>query len=413
MRGTPSARSVGRPTLGPMASVYVAAGGGGDALAAAILHRALRGRDPATILTYAWDRLSVDPLPGPRAVGDFDDLRPLDGGNFAFTADTKPRPPSGSTLPRLAAELPDTLVLLDPTGGAVGMRQQVARLVESVGANAVTVVDVGGDAIARGDEPGLRSPLADALSLAACTDLPVPVTVLVAGPGLDGELSEAQVLDAVDRPPAFRLRPDDIEPFRQILDWHPSEATALLAAAAIGLRGRVEIRDAGLVVPLTDTSATVYALPLDDALALNKLAAAISATTSLDDAEQVTRDTCGFSEIDYERTEGTAHRHASRPTTITADDRRRDPPARARRRHTGTSTSLTFRRLAEAVRLGPKAASDLRRTSPRHAQATTTGHCGPSSRFPPELPRGRTGLQCCAVQHTVDSSVPGHGRRSA
>lgn len=351
-----------------MASVYVAAGGGGDALAAAILHRALGSREPATILTYAWDRLSVDPLPGPRAVSDFDGLRPLDGGNFAFTSDTKPRPPSGSTLPRLAAELPDTLVLLDPTGGAVGMRQQVARCVEIVGADAVTVVDVGGDAIARGDEPGLRSPLADALSLAACTDLPVPVTVLVAGPGLDGELSEAEVLDAVDRPPAFRLQPDDIEPFRQVLDWHPSEATALLVAAAIGLRGRVEIRDAGLVVPLTDTSPTVYAVPLNDALVRSTLAGAIASTASLNDAEQTTRDTCGHSEIDYERQK--AHQlTSSRPITFTEDV----DAAIHQVEVDGARLCVdffTFRRLAEAAHLGPGAAADLR----HHLATTRPGH---------------------------------------
>jgi hypothetical protein len=352
-----------------MAKVYVAAGGGGHALAAAILHRALGGREPATILTYAWDRLSVDPLPGPRAVTDFDDLRPLEGGNFTFTADTKPRPPSGSTLPRLAGELPDTLVLLDPTGGAVGMRQQVAQAVESVGTDAVTVVDVGGDAIARGDEPGLRSPLADALALAACADLTVPVTVLVAGPGLDGELSEAQVLDAIDRPPAFRLRPDDIEPFRQVLDWHPSEATALLAAAAIGLRGRVEIRDAGLVVPLTDTSPTAYALPLDDALALNKLAQAITTSTNLDDAERVTRETGGFSEIDYER-EKAQRSSDSRPAAITVkvDASIRQLEASAARRHIDL---MTFRRIAEASGFASEAAADLRQhlitTRPSHS----------------------------------------------
>jgi hypothetical protein len=342
-----------------VANVYLAAGGGGDALAAAILHRATTGDTPATILTYAWDRLAIDPLPGPRSISDFDQLRPLDGDNFAITADTKPRPPSGSTLTRLAGELRDTLVLLDPAGGAVGLRQQVAALVASEGADSVAIVDVGGDAIARGDEPGLRSPLADALALAACTGLAVPVNVLVAGPGLDGELSEAQVLDAIDRPPAFRLRADDIEPFRQVLDWHPSEATALLAAAAIGLRGRVEIRDAGLVVPLTDTSATVYALPLNDALVLNKLAAAISTTTSLDEAEQVTRDTCGFSEIDYER-EKAQHTSASRPMTFTADVDAAISQLVLSAGNRGVDF-MTFRRIAEALRLGPEAASDLRR----------------------------------------------------
>lgn len=350
-----------------MATIYVAAGGGGDALAAAIVHRATGDELGATILTYAWDRLTVDPLPGPRSAEDFDGLRPF-AGALAFTADTTPRPPSGSTLPRLAGELPDTLVLVDPTTGAVGMRQQVARLVDELGADTVTVVDVGGDAIARGDEPELRSPLADALALAACTGLPVPVTVLVAGPGLDGELSEHQVLDALHRPPAFRLWREDIEPFRHVLDWHPSEATALLAAAAIGRRGRVEVRDAGLTVALTDTSPNVYALDLDDALALNKLAHATSSTTTLDDAEQITRDLCGFSEIDYERTKA-GRASGTRPTMITAevDDTIRQLEDDAAQRHVDF---LTFRRLAEATHLAPAAAADLR----QHLSATRPNH---------------------------------------
>jgi hypothetical protein len=350
-----------------VASVYVAAGGGGDALAAAILRRATGGKPGAMILTYAWDRLAVDPLPGPRSAVDFDGLRPMAGG-LAFTPDTTPRPPSGSTLPRLADELADTLVLLDPIDGAAGMRRQLARLVDGVDADRVTVVDVGGDALAAGDEAGLRSPLADALVLAACTGSAVPVTLLVAGPGLDGELPAHHVLDVLGRPPAFRLRADDIEPFRQVLDWHPSEATALLAAAAIGLRGRVEVRDAGLAVALTDTSPNVYALDLDHALALNKLADAISSTTILDDAEQISRKVCGFSEIDYERTKA-ARSSSDRPTAITTgvDHTIRQLQADAAHRHVDY---LTFRRIAEAADLAPTAAADLRRhlstTRPEH-----------------------------------------------
>src|SRR4030095_14530419 len=51
-----------------MSSLSVAAGGAGDALAAAIVHRALGHRAPALIATYAWDRLAIDPLPGPRGL---------------------------------------------------------------------------------------------------------------------------------------------------------------------------------------------------------------------------------------------------------------------------------------------------------------------------------------------------------
>jgi len=59
-----------------MTRLWLAAGGGGDALAASILHRAVGESQPATIATYAWDRLAVDPLPGPRAAADFDGLQP-------------------------------------------------------------------------------------------------------------------------------------------------------------------------------------------------------------------------------------------------------------------------------------------------------------------------------------------------
>ena len=57
-------------------------------------------------------------------------------------------------------------------------------------------VDVGGDLLAHGDEPGLRSPLCDALMLAAAArlaDAGVPVLTAVFGVGCDGELTPAEV----------------------------------------------------------------------------------------------------------------------------------------------------------------------------------------------------------------------------
>jgi hypothetical protein len=349
-------------------SLYVAAGGGGDALAAAIVHRAFHHDEGAVIATYAWDRLSVDPLPGPRSVTDFAGLRPLGRHNHVITSTTTPRPPSGSTLPRLAGDLSDTLVLLDPSAGATGMRAQLVELVQTYRPAAVTVLDVGGDAVARGDEPGLRSPLADALSLAATTGLDLPVTVLVAGPGLDGELSDAQVLDVVGNLPRLRLTADDVEPFRATLDWHPSEATALLAAAARGIRGRVEIRDTGLPVDLTDDSAAVYPLHLADVLAVNPLVDALADTVTLAQAEEVTRKHCGFSEIDYERAKQ-RHRDsgASSGSVLDLDD-----AARAFERDAASRgvDYVTFRRMAEAIAPTTGDATAVR----RHLIATRPDH---------------------------------------
>ncbi len=327
--------------------MLVAAGGGGDALAAAIVHRGLGGAgERAAIATYAWERLAVDPRPGPRGVGDFEDLRRL-GPSYAVTSRTRVRPPSRSTLPRLAGEIDHAaFVLLDPRGGTEGLRSQIGELVAHCGTEGVTVVDVGGDVLARGSEAGLRSPLADALVLAACASDDVGGELLVAGPGLDGELCEAEVLDALDADPVQRLDRADIEPFAGVLDWHPSEATALLAAAACGVRGRVEIRDRGLPITLTDHSPAVYRIPLARALRRNRIARELAGTATLSEAEAICRRVCGRCEIDYERTK--ARRLAASPPSASVDldwaIRAFERAARAR----GVEY-VTTRRVAEAI----------------------------------------------------------------
>jgi hypothetical protein len=283
--------------------VSVAAGGGGDVIAAWAVH-ASRSTDRPVIATFAWDRLIIDPLPGPRAAGDFDQLSRVDDLNYAITRATQPRPPAGSTLPRIAAELDALIVLLDPTDGAVGLRNQLRALVATSNANSVEVIDVGGDVLARGDEPTLLSPLADSLALAAARDLDAPVTVRVIGPGLDGELPTDLVLAYLRALGGTRSDPlDPVTADRALgaLRWHPSEATALAVAAVLGIRGVAEIRDRGSLVSLDDTSAAAWVLDADRAVAHNLAAAQLTGTKSLLEAEEVVRDVCGRSEIDYER----------------------------------------------------------------------------------------------------------------
>jgi hypothetical protein len=339
--------------------LYVAAGGGGDALAAAIVHRSLGHTEPAVIATYAWDRLWIDPLPGPRGPADFAGLRAIGERNHVITPESQPRPPSGSTLPRLASDLDGTLLLLDPYTGAVGMRAQLRELIRLNAPDSVAVLDVGGDAVARGDEPGLRSPLADALALAAAFQLDLDVDVIVAGPGLDGELTEEEVLAVTGDDPAGRIGREDVEQFRATLDWHPSEATALLTAAARGLRGRVEIRDSGLSVALTNRSSATFRLALTDVTDVNKLAPALANTSSLDEAEEVSRDVLGFSEIDFERTKAERISAVASPTPPSdVDDLMRafehDAAARG-------VDFVTFRRIAEATGTSPADSARLRR----------------------------------------------------
>ncbi|MFE7892652.1 DUF1152 domain-containing protein [Streptomyces sp. NPDC057412] len=342
-----------------MTRLIVAAGGGGDAVAAAMLHAALYGdQDQAMILTYAWDRLLVDPLPGPRGADRFTGLEPVTHSVWSVPAEAQPITPAGSTLPRLAAELPHTLALLDPHHGAEGITRQLEELVSHLAPASIDLLDVGGDILAQGDEPTLKSPLADALTLAACCQVNAPIRLLVAGPGLDGEI------------PADDLRPllgtlvhtftaEDVETVGSILEWHPSEATAMLAATARGARGICEVRDAGLPVPLTDEGSAVHEVDLDDAVSRNSLARAIMTTATLDEAEAYSREICGFSEIDYERNKA-AWLKDQPPVPLTPEDvfsqlDRFQGDARAR-----GITHTTFRHLTEALSLNGSQRDELR-----------------------------------------------------
>lgn len=301
-----------------MRTLIVAAGGGGDAITGAALTRALDLTDPPVVMTYSWDWLMIDPLPGPRTADDFTGLRELAPHVLEVVADTRPVPPTGSSLPRLAADLPARLLLLDPGHGTAGLADQITAAAELFDAATIALIDVGGDALTTGDDPGLRSPLADQLALAACVRTDIPTRLLIAGAGLDGELPIATIrkrlahLDAEQLP---SLTATDIGGVRHVFSWHPSEASGLLAAAASGRRGRVEVRDAGDQVELTDTTTDVFAVDAKRAATCTP-ASQLNDVDTLTQAEQVLREATGISEIEYEicKAERLSRRQPHMPT---------------------------------------------------------------------------------------------------
>ncbi|MER7950411.1 DUF1152 domain-containing protein [Streptomyces sp. NPDC096079] len=302
-----------------MKRLLIAAGGGGDAITAAMVHAALHGaRTPALVLTYAWERLAVDPVPGPRGTADFIALDRPAPHLALVTSRSAPRAPAGSLLPRLAGSLRPALGLLDPYGGVAGLARQIEAAARWCDADRVDLVDVGGDIVARGDEPTLRSPLGDALALAACAAAGLPTTVYVAGPSLDNEVPRAVLAPRLGEP-AFALAPEDTDDVLPVFDWHPSEAGAMLVAAARGVRGVCGTRDAPAPVLLDDSSHQVHRLTGDEALRLSPLARALADCPGLEAAETVSRTVCGFSEIARERRRAAALPAPPGPRPAAAD----------------------------------------------------------------------------------------------
>ncbi|MER6213707.1 DUF1152 domain-containing protein [Streptomyces sp. NPDC001674] len=344
-----------------MTQLLVAAGGGGDVIGTTLVHHALHGDEPAVVLSYAWERLVVDPIPGPRRERDFTGLRPLTPQVSQITADSATVAPAGSTLPRLAGELPITLGLLNPYGGVTHLARQIAETAERYAVDEVKVVDVGGDVFARGDEPTLLSPLPDALVIAACATADVPAGLHLAGPGLDGEIPEQDLLAEMGTD-HVTLTEADTRGVGHVFHWHPSEASALLAAAAHGLRGGCVVRDTGKPVVLSDASARVHRIPLDRVLARNRLAHALHSrgVDTLDEAEKTSWDVCGFSELQRERDRSLQPAQSTPDGSVDEAMRGLDPWLKQLRADNPQARYVTFRCLAEGLGLSGAAAQSLR-----------------------------------------------------
>lgn len=340
--------------------LFVAAGGSGDVIAATVL--ALRGSvDDVAVATLSWDRLIVDPLPGPRSVEDFSGLSKPAEHVQEVTAHTTTIPPAGSTLPRLTAELPGRMFLLDAAWGAHGIAGQISAIAEELGARELTVVDVGGDIVAHGGEAELRSPLADLLVLAGCLHSGLPTSVVVCGPALDGELDEKHVfarladLSACELDP---ISPGEVRAVRPVLQWHRSEASGMLIAAAAGARGKVEVRDAGTMVALTERSAGVHLMEASRVAAGSLLFGPLTDAKTLDAAEEQLRRIRGFSEIDYERKK--TARFSSADFTPPSRDQWPALLGRfTREAHSRGADYVTVRRMTELMCLRGAAAEDF------------------------------------------------------
>ncbi len=197
------------------------------------------------------------------------------------------------------------------------MARQIRAACEHFAAGHLYILDVGGDILTTGSDPGLRSPLADQLALAAAAGSGVPSSVLLAGAGLDGEIEASVLEERISQLDGHVLAPlgqADVAPTRSVFRWHPSEASGIFSAAAAGLRGRVQVRDAGDILAMTDRTADVYQLSLEAMMGFTPAAKLVN-TNSLAEAEATTHELTGLSEITYEQRKSPVEKTSRHPST--------------------------------------------------------------------------------------------------
>jgi hypothetical protein len=289
-------------------------GGGGDvvgALATAEASRLYAGADPV-VGGVAWERRPIDPQPGPRPAEEIAGAEPIAPGVLFAHGDTRVRE-SGVLFAesRMAEFLGEPTVLVDVRPGPRTVAEGLAQAVERLGCDLTVFVDVGGDALAHGHEPGLGSPLCDAVMLAAAVRLEAaghPVLGAVFGAGCDGELtlqelSErlADVAAAGGIAGARGLTPLVAERLEAAVERIPTEASAQALRAFRGAHGTTSIRNGRRTLELGPAAAgTVY---FDISVALRataRLAVAVMDAADLDDANDILNKLGVRTELDWE-----------------------------------------------------------------------------------------------------------------
>jgi hypothetical protein len=293
--------------------LVVGMGGGGDvvgALATAEACRIYNGAEPV-LGGMTWERRVIDPRPGPRAIDEIEGGEPLSACVLAAGPDTR----SGDVVfaeAHMAHFLGERVLLVDPHPGSAIIAEGLAEAADAVGADLIVLLDVGGDALAHGNEPGLASPLCDSLMLAAAARLQGSgrdVLAGVFGVGCDGELTVDEVMERVSEVAAAGglagvrgLTEPVAERLEGAVKEVPTEASAMAVRCFRGDTGTAQIRRGQRTVPLSPLGAlTIY---LDPQKAINsaaRLARAVMDAASLEEANDALHDLGVHTELDLER----------------------------------------------------------------------------------------------------------------
>ena len=293
-------------------ALLIGMGGGGDVVGALALTDLLGELSTEWVLGgVAWERSPIDPRPGPRSLEEIRGGRPCGSAAVLTEGGTTSLDGVEFSESRMAKHLGRPVLLLDITVGPRALATGLAQAARELGCDAIVLLDVGGDVLAHGDEPGLASPLCDAVVLAAGLFLARSAEVLAAvyGPGCDGELTPDEVLGRVTELQsagallgAWGLTPQACDLVESAAEVVPTEASLNAARCARGERGPVPIRGGRRTVQLTPLGAlTFFFDPLAAADAAVPLATAVSPAASLEQAHEVLTGMGVRTELELER----------------------------------------------------------------------------------------------------------------
>ncbi|HWH76809.1 MAG TPA: DUF1152 domain-containing protein [Candidatus Binatus sp.] len=294
-------------------SLVIGVGGGGDVVGALAAARFLEFCGLEFVLGgLSWERNVYDPIPGPRKLSETKNVTVLH--EFAWLANSESQTSTGVPFAeaKMAAVLQQDALLVDINGGVKGVVESLTVAMKQLKTDLLVGLDVGGDSLADGHEPGLRSPLADSIMLAAFAELERRghrTMWGVFGYGSDGELTVNEIEAALSKLAAanglfgaWSLTPKIAAELEEVVKTVPTEASAIPLRCFRGAWGDSAIRRGERQVKLTPLTALTFFMSsskLHDTLA--RPARALRTSASLDQANDALHAIGIATELDYER----------------------------------------------------------------------------------------------------------------
>jgi len=309
----PSSASLEDFIRGSSRALVIGVGGGGDVVGALAAARFLEFCGLDFVLGgLSWERNVYDPIPGPRKLSEVRNVRPLHP--FAWMANPESQTDTGVYFAesKMAAVQRREILLVDINGGAKGVVSALEVVVRQLDCDLLVGLDVGGDSLAQGHEPGLRSPLADSIMLAACAEMEARGHRSlwgVFGYGSDGELTTGEIEAALAKLSgaggllgAWALTSKIAAEIEEVIKTVPTEASAVPVRCFRGAWGDSKIRRDQRHVRLTPLTALTFFMSTTRLYeALSFPAQAVRASASLDEANEALHAAGIRTELDYER----------------------------------------------------------------------------------------------------------------
>jgi hypothetical protein len=268
-------------------ALVIGVGGGGDIVGTIPTARFLELFGISCVLGgLSWERFVYDPQPGTRTLDEVLHVRPLAPTVWLANAETTTTTGVRFAESDVAALYNTDTLLVDLSHGVAGVVAGLRVAMQALQADLLVGIDVGGDSLAAGPEPGLRSPLADAMMLAALYQLSTEFPCLwgVFGYGSDAELTIQEIDHALSVVAqhgglfgAWGMTPAITAELRRAITQVRTEVSAIAVECAAGATGIKTIRDGTRSVALSPVcTVTFYLSPgvlYDHVAALARLVA--------------------------------------------------------------------------------------------------------------------------------------------